>query len=64
MNDSYVYVHIAPDTNVPFYVGKGQGRRAFDTYRSWFWQMFVDDYCPNTRIFSEESIFATFPVDP
>lgn len=29
-NYFYVYEHVRPDTGLPFYVGKGHGRRAFD----------------------------------
>lgn len=26
----YVYLHVNPETNIPFYVGKGKNRRAYD----------------------------------
>ena len=34
----YVYRHIRLDTNTPFYVGKGSGRRAFRKERNKYWK--------------------------
>ncbi len=33
IRDYYVYLHKDPTTGVPFYVGKGRGKRAYDTER-------------------------------
>lgn len=38
MNNYYVYAHILDNETVPFYIGKGKGKRAYDTKnRSKFW---------------------------
>lgn len=39
MTNFYVYVHYQADSDIPFYVGKGFGRRAYKkTNRSEFWK--------------------------
>lgn len=41
----YVYIHLKEDTLEPFYVGKGQGGRAFYKYnRSQFWNNIVNKH--------------------
>jgi y4mF family transcriptional regulator len=39
----YVYVHINPMTNQPFYIGKGTGRRSIDKHgRNSLWKAYTD----------------------
>lgn len=40
-NIFYVYVHINPETNEIFYVGKGKEDRAYSTSRHQYWKDFV-----------------------
>jgi hypothetical protein len=43
ISDFYVYVHRDPKTGIPFYVGKGRGKRAYDrTSRDKEWHDFVE----------------------
>ena len=41
MNNYYVYLHKTKD-GIPFYVGKGKGRRAWSTSRNSNWKEFVN----------------------
>lgn len=44
-NKYYVYLHINEDTNTPFYVGKGHGRRAYTKgSRSRWWTSYTSKY--------------------
>lgn len=44
-NNFYVYGHYIAGSDLPFYVGKGSGRRAYHKYdRSKFWHSVVDKY--------------------
>lgn len=42
MNNYYVYEHWRPDTNRPFYVGKGKGKRAYKPRRNPYWRNVVE----------------------
>jgi hypothetical protein len=43
MSKFYVYGHFLPKTDIPFYIGKGKGRRAYHKYdRSAFWHNVVN----------------------
>ena len=46
----YVYAHIDKSTQLPFYIGVGQGRRAFSKDRNQAWLDFVSKYAPNYEI--------------
>lgn len=51
----YTYIHIRPDTNEPFYVGKGKGRRhKTKTGRNQYWHNIVNK---NGGIFESKIIF-------
>lgn len=50
MGNFYVYVHIEKETQTPFYIGIGQGKRAFDKSRSNFWKKFVSKYAKNYQV--------------
>lgn len=41
MNNYYVYIHKTKD-GIPFYVGKGKGKRAWTTNRNTDWKEFVN----------------------
>jgi len=41
MNNYYVYIHKTKD-GIPFYVGKGKGKRAWSTNRNADWKEFVN----------------------
>lgn len=50
----YVYLHINPSTNLPFYVGKGKGNRCKQTRsRSIFWRRIVEKYGFSIQIVQE-----------
>ena len=52
IKDYYVYFHYVPGSTVPFYCGKGRGRRAFDTQnRSLHWNGVVKKYGLEVFIF-------------
>jgi hypothetical protein len=40
----YTYIHIRKDSNKIFYVGKGQGNRAYVTKRNKHWHAIADQY--------------------
>jgi len=44
MNNFYTYVHIDRETQTPFYIGIGQGKRAYDKSRNEFWKSFVNEH--------------------
>ena len=46
----YVYVHINPKTEDPFYIGMGKGKRAYDKDRSDEWLKTVKDLNYNYSI--------------
>jgi hypothetical protein len=50
MSQHYVYVHIEKEHQVPFYIGIGQVRRAYDKSRNDFWKTFVDKYATNYEV--------------
>jgi hypothetical protein len=54
-NIFYTYIHIRPDTNEPFYVGKGKGRRhKTKTGRNQYWHNVVNK---NNGVFESKIIF-------
>ena len=54
-NIFYTYIHIRPDTNEPFYVGKGKGRRhKTKTGRNQYWYNIVNK---NNGIFESKILF-------
>jgi hypothetical protein len=50
MGKSYVYSHVDKETQTPFYIGIGQGERAFDKSRNDFWKMFVTKYARDYEV--------------
>lgn len=50
MDNFYTYVHIDRETKTPFYIGIGQGRRAYDKSRNEFWKSFVNEYSSNYEV--------------
>ena len=45
MNEFYAYRHIRLDTNIPFYIGKGIGNRAYSkSNRNPYWHRIVNKY--------------------
>jgi len=54
-NIFYTYIHIRPDTNEPFYVGKGKGRRyKTKTGRNQYWHNIVNK---NNGVFESKILF-------
>ena len=54
-NTFYTYIHIRPDTNEPFYVGKGKGRRhKTKTGRNQYWHNIVNK---NNGVFESKILF-------
>jgi len=54
-NIFYTYIHIRPDTNEPFYVGKGKGKRhKTKTGRNQYWHNVVNK---NNGVFESKIIF-------
>ena len=49
-NDYYVYEHIRKDTNECFYVGKGKGKRAYQTKRNNHHDRIADKHGMEVRI--------------
>lgn len=50
----YTYAHIRNDTNTIFYIGKGQGRRAFsDKMRNRWWHHIVNQHGYRAEILAE-----------
>src|ERR1039458_5544413 len=58
MHEHYVYVHKRPDGHV-FYVGKGQGRRAYSTDRGALWEHYVKTRCAGTHDVEIVAYFST-----
>ena len=50
MENYYVYAHIDKETNAPFYIGRGQGKRAFDKSRNEYWKNFVSKYSKDYQV--------------
>jgi len=50
MNQYYVYAHVDRENNVPFYIGIGKGKRAFDKSRNDFWTAFVEKYANDYEV--------------
>lgn len=50
MSKFYVYAHIDRETQTPFYIGIGQGERAFDKTRNDFWKRFVNKYATDYEV--------------
>lgn len=50
MGKFYVYAHIDNETHTPFYIGIGQGKRAFDKSRNDFWKMFVSKFAKDYEV--------------
>lgn len=44
MNNYYVYFHFKKNTNIPFYVGKGCGKRAWSKNRNDKWKKITNKY--------------------
>lgn len=45
MNTFYVYAHCKPHSNLPFYIGKGRGKRAYTKEgRNAFWKRLVNKH--------------------
>jgi len=54
-NNFYTYRHIRLDTNTPFYVGKGHGKRAYSTKsRNPYWHNIADKYGYEVEIMMED----------
>jgi len=53
-NGFYVYAHFTLGSDIPFYIGKGRGRRAYHLYdRSDFWKSVVKKYGYEVKILYE-----------
>lgn len=50
MSEFYVYAHIDRETDIPFYIGMGTGRRANSTERNYYWDLFVSKYSKNYEV--------------
>lgn len=50
MENFYVYAHVDNETQTPFYIGIGQGKRAFDKSRNDSWIMFVSKYAKDYEV--------------
>ena len=61
MNNYYVYIHKTKD-GIPFYVGKGKGKRAWSNARNTNWKEFVnqigeyDIELPHTNLSEEKAL--------
>lgn len=50
MGKFYTYVHVDRETQTPFYIGIGKGKRAFDKSRNDFWKLFVSKYSKDYEV--------------
>jgi hypothetical protein len=54
MNNFYVYGHFKPNEDIPFYVGKGTGRRAWQKNgRNEYWKNVVNKYGYEVKLLEE-----------